>query len=70
MGPLMFISVHTDHLNADKLEKQLSGLSPNYVQVRTQTCCMSIITYISKAESEQQVSQKSLDPAKEHNSNT
>lgn len=70
MGPLMFISIHTDHLNADKLEKQLSGLFPNYVQVGTQTCCMSIITYISKPESEQQVSQKSLDPAKELNSNT
>lgn len=42
MCPLMFISIHTDHLNADKLEKQLSGLSPNYVQVRTRRCCMSV----------------------------
>lgn len=63
MGPCMFISIHTDHLNADKLEKQLSRLSLNYVQVRIQTCSMSVRL------SEQQVSKKSPDAAKELRSN-
>lgn len=61
MGPLMFISIHTDHLNADKLEKQLSRLAPSYVQVRTQIWGLSVML---------RVNQKSPDPAKELNSNT
>lgn len=51
MGPPMFISIHTDLLNADKLEKTTSWAVPNLCSGQNTN-----MLYVSKAESEQQLS--------------